>query len=103
MVTHYHAPISKKNTFLKSKYNQEIDKKAKYGFFREEVISDIIINLKSKKNYIICTTGMASRELYEARVRNKQNLFKDFLTVGGMGHVSQIASGIALSKKKKIM
>jgi phosphonopyruvate decarboxylase len=97
------AIVVRKNTFLKSKYNQEINKKAKYGFFREEAISDIITNLKSRKNYIICTTGMASRELYEARVRNKQNLFKDFLTVGGMGHVSQIASGIALSKKKKII
>ena len=46
---------------------------------------------------------MASRELYELRKIKKENHFKDCLTVGGMGHASQIAAGLALTSKKKII
>lgn len=44
---------------------------------------------------------MASRELYELRDKHGQGHAKDFLTVGSMGHASQIALGIALSKPDK--
>ena len=47
------------------------------------------------KSVVVCTTGMASRELYEYRVDHTQSHQTDFLTVGGMGHASQIALGIA--------
>ena len=49
----------------------------------------------------VSTTGMASRELYEIRERNGEGHQKDFLTVGSMGHASQIALCIALSKKTR--
>ncbi|NCB71766.1 MAG: phosphonopyruvate decarboxylase, partial [Clostridia bacterium] len=38
---------------------------------------------------------------YEIRERNGEGHQKDFLTVGSMGHASQIALGIALSKKNR--
>jgi phosphonopyruvate decarboxylase len=41
---------------------------------------------------------MASRELYEYRVAQQQDTGRDFLTVGSMGHASQIALGIALAR-----
>jgi phosphonopyruvate decarboxylase len=44
------------------------------------------------------TTGMASRELYEIRERLGQGHERDFLTVGSMGHASQIALGAALQR-----
>ena len=44
---------------------------------------------------------MISREIYECRERNKQGYAQDFLTVGSMGHCSQIAMGIALSNRQK--
>ena len=44
---------------------------------------------------------MISRELFEYRTANGQNHNKDFLTVGSMGHASQIALGIALEKKSR--
>jgi len=47
---------------------------------------------------IVCTTGMLSRELFEYRANNKLGHGKDFLCVGGMGHASQIAMGIALDQ-----
>jgi len=39
---------------------------------------------------------MASRELYESRIKMGQKGDSDFLTVGSMGHASSIALGIAL-------
>lgn len=47
---------------------------------------------------VICTTGMPSRELFEFRARNEAGHHRDFLTVGGMGHASQIALGLALAQ-----
>lgn len=50
---------------------------------------------------IVATTGMPSRELYEHREQRKQGHERDFLTVGSMGHSSQIALGIALAHRDK--
>ncbi len=47
---------------------------------------------------IVATTGMISRELYESRGELGQDRASDFLTVGSMGHASQIALGIARAK-----
>ncbi|HZE37633.1 MAG TPA: phosphonopyruvate decarboxylase [Stackebrandtia sp.] len=44
---------------------------------------------------IVSTTGMLSRELFEYRVNNDLSGDRDFLTVGGMGHASAIALGVA--------
>lgn len=46
---------------------------------------------------IVGTTGMLSRELFEIRVNGGTDAALDFLTVGGMGHASSIALGIALA------
>ena len=50
------------------------------------------------KDVIVSTTGMISRELFEYRTAMGQGHERDFLTVGSMGHASQIALGIALEK-----
>lgn len=50
---------------------------------------------------IICTTGMASRELFEFRATKNEGHHRDFLTVGGMGHASQIALGLALAQNNR--
>lgn len=47
---------------------------------------------------VICTTGMPSRELFEFRARSRAGHHRDFLTVGGMGHASQIALGLAMAQ-----
>lgn len=61
---------------------------------REAVIEVIIKNLPSN-TVVVSTTGMISRELYELRISLKQDRSFDFLTVGSMGHASQIALGIS--------
>ena len=50
---------------------------------------------------IVCTTGMPSRELFEHRARTGGRHETDFLCVGGMGHASKIALGIAMSKPSR--
>lgn len=45
---------------------------------------------------VVSTTGMLSRELFEHRERTGQPGDRDLLTVGGMGHASSIALGMAL-------
>lgn len=46
---------------------------------------------------IVCTTGMLGRELFEYRAAHPRGAMRDFLCVGGMGHASSIAQGIALA------
>lgn len=66
---------------------------------REEAISTIIGHEVSKDVFVV-TTGMAGRELFELRKKQNQ-VHDDFLTVGGMGHASSIALGIAISRPDK--
>ena len=45
---------------------------------------------------VICTTRMASRELFESRALSAVGHQRDFLTVVGMGHANQIALGLPM-------
>ena len=67
---------------------------------REDAIT-AAANSIHDESLVICTTGMPSRELFELRALNDQVHFKDFLTVGGMGHASQIAMGVSLTQKNR--
>ncbi len=67
---------------------------------REEAIQ-LVASTLGPKDVIVSTTGMISRELFEARTAWNQGHERDFLTVGSMGHASQIALGIALEKKDR--
>lgn len=59
---------------------------------REAAISKAMTCLKGVP--IVATTGMISRELYELRKeQSADNPY--FLTIGGMGHASMIATGLA--------
>ena len=55
----------------------------------------------SKEDPIFCTTGKASRELFELRESRGEGHERDFLTVGSMGHCSCIALGVALQRPSK--
>lgn len=68
-----------------------------YTLVRENAVRCIAKQL-SDEDVIVSTTGKTSRELFEFRELMQQGHGRDFLTVGSMGHASQIALGIALSK-----
>ena len=67
---------------------------------REEAIQAVAAAL-GEKDCIVSTTGMISRELFEYRAAMNQGHERDFLTVGSMGHASQIALGIALAQPER--
>jgi phosphonopyruvate decarboxylase len=50
---------------------------------------------------VVSSTGMLSRELFEHRRRAGDDPGLDFLVVGGMGHASSIALGIALQEQER--
>jgi phosphonopyruvate decarboxylase len=92
------ALVVKKGTF--EKYKQISVSQQNYELSREKAINLIIDNL-DKQDVVVSTTGMISRELFESRTQKNQKHETDFLTVGSMGHASQIALGIAISNPKK--
>jgi len=68
---------------------------------REEAIN-MIVEASDANDIFVSTTGMASRELFENRVRNEQSHSRDFLTVGSMGHANMIALGISQNSNKHV-
>lgn len=92
------ALIVRKNAF--SKYSAESDN-SDYLLTREEAI-EVLVSRLGDNDFIVSTTGKASRELYEIRERNNQTHANDFLTVGSMGHTSSLALGISLGTNKNV-
>lgn len=66
------------------------------GMSRFDAIK-IITEFLDKDTVIVATTGHISRELYESRKAQGRKGTRDFLTVGSMGHASQIALGAHLA------
>lgn len=66
---------------------------------REDALNHIL-GLCEIDDLVVSTTGKTSREVFEIRVKNSDPQ-KDFLTVGGMGHTSSIALGVAIGQPKR--
>lgn len=77
-------------------YSEKVEYSNANTMVREEIIKHIIEY--TGEDVIVSTTGKASRELFEARVANRQSHKYDFLTVGSMGHASSIALEVAVNK-----
>jgi phosphonopyruvate decarboxylase len=93
------ALVVKKGAF--KKYQSENKPQvSQYTLNRENVLKTILSRLEDNA-IIVSTTGKTSREIFEIRKELNQSNEKDFLTVGGMGHCSQIALGIAIQKKDR--
>jgi len=65
-----------------------------YSLVREDAVKEII-SMVGVEDVLVSTTGKISREVYEQSDAIKGHNAQDFLTVGGMGHASMIALGIA--------
>ena len=78
-------------------YTPTVQAASDFEMTREEAIEAVVAAL-GKSDAIVSTTGKISRELYECRDRAGQGHQREFLTVGSMGHASQIAMGIALAR-----
>ena len=90
-----YALLIRKGIF--EKYQLQKDDKLDFPLTREMAVK-IVVDHLDPLDVVISTTGMTSRELFEYRDFLNQGHDSDFLTIGGMGHTSQIALGIALQK-----
>ena len=93
-----YALVIEKDTF--DSYTLQNVEKNDFAMSREEAIQTVAAAL-GDKDAIVSTTGMISRELFEYRTQMNQGHERDFLTVGSMGHASQIALGIAMEKQDR--
>lgn len=91
-----YALVIEKDTFEKYQLTNN-DAHTELALSREKAIQTVAAAI-GEKDVIVSTTGMISRELFEYRTQMNQGHERDFLTVGSMGHASQIALGIALEK-----
>ncbi len=71
-----------------------------WNFIREDAISQILSAI-SEDDIVVSTTGKISREVYEQSDKLRGHHKQVFLTVGGMGHTSMIAFGIAMERPDK--
>ena len=93
-----YALIVKKGTFEKYKLSEKTEK---YLELEREKAVQLVASALDNNSVVISTTGKISRELFEYREMKGENHEHDFLTVGSMGHSSQIALGIALAQKDR--
>jgi len=93
-----YALVIEKDTF--DAYTLQNVEKNDLTLSREEAIQ-IVAAAMGEKDVCVSTTGMISRELFEYRTAMNQGHERDFLTVGSMGHASQIALGIALAQPER--
>jgi phosphonopyruvate decarboxylase len=93
------ALLVRKNVF--QKYTPQIIQHKTHALTRAKSL-EIVISSLNPSIPVISTTGKLSRELYEIRKKTEKNLQRDFLTVGGMGHASSIATGFANSYAGKV-
>lgn len=82
-------------------YSKKIANQNSYPMTREDALFTILGGLHEEE-FVVSTTGKASREIYEIREKNGMSHENDFLTVGSMGHASSLALGISLSTAKNI-
>ena len=90
------AILVRKGAFDKAEERRDPAPRGEDLLSREKAV-EIVTSTLPKDATVVSTTGHISRELYEQRVRMGQDRSSDFLTVGCMGHASQIALGIALT------
>ena len=90
-----YALVIEKDTF--EPYVLQTTSNNAFSMTREEAIQTVAAAM-GERDCAVSTTGMISRELYEYRTAQGQGHERDFLTVGSMGHASQIALGIAMQQ-----
>jgi len=95
-----YALIVRKGTFAP----YQLQKKAPDVFaIRREAALKLVLDSLHGREVVVSTTGMTSREVFEHRVATRAGHARDFLTVGCMGHASQIAMGVATRKPDRLV
>ena len=91
--------LVKRQTFGAYKL-QNKQKADQYPLTREQFL-ELAMDTFGEWDVVVSTTGFASREVFELRVKRNEGHGRDFLTVGSMGHASAIALGVAVAKPSR--
>ncbi len=91
------AVLVKKGTF--AEVASQAAQPQSYKLKREAALK-VLLEQMAADYIVVSTTGKTSRELFELR-KSRGETPSDFLTVGGMGHTSSIAMGVAMGKPDK--
>ena len=87
-----HALLIRKNTF--APYALQTTQDSDWPLTRPGAI-ELVLSHLAPDDLVVSTTGLTSREVFAYRERRQEGHQQDFLTVGSMGHASQIALGLA--------
>lgn len=93
------AAVFQKSTF--NSISLEFSETEQNSTLGREAAIEIVVDNSQPSDIFVASTGMIGRELFEIRKRRAQSHATDFLTVGGMGHASQIACSIAAALPKR--
>lgn len=94
------ALLVRKDTFSGYKKTvKQLEQPTAYSMLREQALS-VLLELFASEDIVVSTTGKTSREVFEIR-QSRHQTNSDFLTVGGMGHTSSIAMGVALARPQR--
>jgi phosphonopyruvate decarboxylase len=88
-----YALLIRKGTF--APYEPDAAPSATASPMRRSDAVEIFLSEIGPDDLVVSTTGMTSREVFDRRERRGESHDRDFLTVGSMGHASQIALGLA--------
>lgn len=88
------ALVVRKDAF--SMYKPQ-NKQPDLSVLARETALEYLLAMCGPDDLIVSTTGKTSREVFELRAKHK-HAQRDFLTVGGMGHTSSIALGVAIGQ-----
>jgi phosphonopyruvate decarboxylase len=94
------ALIARHGTFSKYSRTGGLPDETAGWMSRESAIGRILEAVEPEAA-LVCTTGMASRELYELRECRGEGHGRDFLTVGSMGHALAIGMGLARARPQR--
>lgn len=92
------ALVVKKGTFSDHAFTAENNGAV---LSREDALKVVLAHLQAD-DFVVSTTGKTSREIFEIREARGQGHANDFLTVGGMGHTSSIAFGMAVGTSNNV-
>jgi phosphonopyruvate decarboxylase len=93
-----HALLIEQGSF--AEYSSDVGAYENHPMSREKAVGAIVDAL-DETAIVVASIGKLSRELFEYRQKKEQDPSKDLLVVGGMGHASSIALGIAGQKPEK--
>ncbi len=94
------ALIVRSGTFERYKLRSELA--TSYELGREGALK-LVLDALPAEAVVVATTGMTAREMFEHREAAAQSHHADFRTVGCMGHASQIALGIAMARRERVV